>query len=118
MTHVLVVEDESAIAELVEVALQMHGFSVEVAHDGREGLRRVLERRPDLVLTDFMMPYGSGIELAAAIRERSDMRDLPIILMSAVDKPPAASRDLCNAFLPKPFDAKKLLAVVHRFTSR
>lgn len=118
MTHVLIVEDEPAIAELVEEALSIHGFSVEVAHDGREGLRRARERRPDIVLTDLMMPYVSGVDMAAALRESSEMRDLPIVLMSAVDSPPPRAAELCNGFLRKPFDVKKLLDAVRNFAPR
>lgn len=117
MTHVLVVEDEPAIAELVEDALSMHGFSVEVAHDGREGLRRILEHAPDVVLTDLMMPFVSGVELAAAIRDEPHSKAIPIVLMSAIDRPPGHARDLFDAFLPKPFDVKKLLAVIRSTNS-
>lgn len=88
---------------------------MEVAHDGREGLRRVCERRPDVILTDLMMPFASGVDLAAAIRERSETRNVPIVLMSAVDTPPARATELCNAFLRKPFDLHKLLDAIRNF---
>jgi CheY-like chemotaxis protein len=108
---ILLVEDEVAAAEAIGYLLQMNGFQVVNASDGREALERLAEVRPDLVLTDIMMPWMDGLELARHIRERPELQDLPIVLMSAAHSilPPETA---VSASLPKPIDFPKLLATV------
>ena len=104
-------EDEFAAAEAIGYLLQMNGFQVVNASNGREALERLDEARPDLVLSDIMMPWMDGLELARHIRERPELRDLPIILMSAAHGilPPET---VVSASLTKPIDFPKLLATV------
>jgi two-component system response regulator VicR len=110
---ILLVEDETAAAEAIGYLLQMNGFQVVNASDGREALERLDEARPDLVLSDIMMPWMDGLELARHIRERPELRDLPIVLMSAAHSilPPET---VVSASLPKPIDFPRLLATLGR----
>jgi len=110
---ILLVEDELAAAEAIGYLLRMNGFQVVSASNGREALERLPEVRPDLVLTDIMMPWMDGLELARHIREQPELRDLPIVLMSAAHSilPPET---IVSASLPKPIDFPKLLATLGR----
>ena len=110
---ILVVEDEPSIADLLALALGAAGHQVAVAGDGRAALRRLAEARYDLVLSDVMMPFLDGAGLAVAMRADPALRDIPLILMSAVHRSPALSVPHA-AFLRKPFDLGQLLATVER----
>jgi two-component system response regulator VicR len=114
---ILLVEDEFAAAEAIGYLLQMNGFQVVNAGDGREALERLDEVRPDLVLTDVMMPWMDGLELARHIRERPEMRDLPIVIMSAAHNILPAETAV-SASLPKPLDFPRLLATLQRLLGR
>lgn len=78
---ILLVEDDATITRLYRVLLESRGYKVRVAADGLEGLDRVNERRPDLVLLDIMMPRMNGIAFLTALRSGS-MRDLPVVVLS------------------------------------
>jgi len=110
---ILLVEDEFAAAEAIGYLLQLNGFQVVNASNGREALDRFDEVRPDLVLSDIMMPWMDGLELARHIRERPETRDLPIVLMSAAHSVLPAET-VVSASLTKPLDFPKLLATLHR----
>ncbi len=109
----LVVEDEPSIAELVRLILEGAGHRVTVVGDGRAALRRLAEARYDLVLSDVMMPYLDGVGLAAAMQADPTLRDIPLVLMSAVERNPARAVPHA-AFLPKPFEYERLVATVAR----
>jgi two-component system response regulator RegX3 len=79
-TRVLVVEDEEAFVDALQVGLGREGFDVEVARDGGEALARFDEVRPDLVLLDVMLPTISGVDVCRELRQRSDV---PIIMVTA-----------------------------------
>lgn len=110
MKTVLVIDDEFAIAELLEAVLAEHGYRVVTAANGRQGLDRLAELRPDLVLVDFMMPILDGPGMVRAMREDPTLRSVPIIVMSAVAE--AAARDRLDgyaAFVQKPFRIARIL---------
>lgn len=81
--HVLVVDDEPDKANLLKVALEMEGYEVHIAANGREALAAIESFPPDLVVTDVMMPEINGYELARRIRENPGTRFIPIVLQSA-----------------------------------
>ena len=110
---ILVVEDEPSIAEIVALSLKTVGYAVAVAGDGRAALGRLAEARYDLVLSDMMMPFLDGAGLATAMHADPALRDIPLILMSAVHRSPALAVPHA-AFLRKPFDYEQLLATVAR----
>jgi CheY-like chemotaxis protein len=110
---ILLVEDELASAEAVGFLLQMNGFEVAAAANGREALDCLDEIRPDLVLSDIMMPVMDGLELVQKIRENPEHRDLPVILMSAAHHMLAAGTP-ASAVLRKPLDFPRLLTAIRR----
>jgi DNA-binding response OmpR family regulator len=82
--RVLVVDDEPEIRKLVEKALTAQGYEVETASDGEEGLQKVQERPPDLVLLDAMLPRMHGFEVARRLRSDPRTRPVPIVMMTAI----------------------------------
>jgi CheY-like chemotaxis protein len=113
MRTVLIVEDEFAIADLLEIALTDAGYHVQHAANGHQGLERLAEGpRPDLVITDYMMPILDGVSMLEAMRDTS-ARDIPCIVMSSM--PEANIRDRVTgyaAFLRKPFQLDALVQLV------
>lgn len=111
MKTILVVDDEFDLLQTICATLEMGGYRPMGAANGRAALRSIAEERPDLVLSDVMMPYMSGYELVSAIRQLPAGADLPVVLMSAVDPSlhPAGS---WNAVLAKPFSLDTLLETV------
>ncbi len=113
MDTILVVEDEGLIAELLEDVLQDAGYRVVTAGNGLEGLARLADVAPDLVLSDIMMPGLDGRALCQRIRSDARYHGLPIVLMSAAL--PAADRATdYTAFIRKPFDLDGLLGTIRR----
>ena len=80
-SKVLLVEDEKTLSGIVRDALETMDFSVELAYDGSEGLRRYFEVRPDILVVDVMMPKMSGFDMVKAIRQ-SD-KETPILFLTA-----------------------------------
>ncbi len=116
MARVLIVEDEFAIADLLETILTDEGYSVVLAGDGRQGLDRLAEGPlPDLVISDYMMPVFDGSGLIRAMQDSEAQRDIPYIVMSAMPEATISGRFKgCAAFVQKPF---KLAAVVRLVAS-
>ncbi len=82
MTKILIVEDEDAVLDPLELLLSKEGFSIETARNGREGLDKFWKVSPDLVLLDIMLPEVSGTEVCRQIRAKSNV---PIIMLTAKD---------------------------------
>jgi signal transduction histidine kinase/CheY-like chemotaxis protein len=83
---VLVVEDNPEMNRFVREVLA-EDYRTAAAYDGREGLRKAIEHRPDLVVSDVMMPAMSGEQLVEALREREDLDEMPILLLTASSRP-------------------------------
>jgi CheY-like chemotaxis protein len=109
---VLVVDDELAITETLSVALELAGYRPVSAANGREGLEQFERTRPDLVISDVMMPHLDGREMVRAIRRTPAGRQIPIILMSAAHDLGRDSTIGHDLFVAKPFDLDRLLQQV------
>src|SRR5471032_1738800 len=83
MTTIVVVDDESLITDFLSFFLKGAGHTVHIARDGRSGLDLISSVVPDIVITDFMMPVMSGLELALAMQANPALAHIPIILASA-----------------------------------
>ncbi|MBV7562125.1 MULTISPECIES: PleD family two-component system response regulator [unclassified Pseudomonas] len=113
MTTILIVDDEYLIADILGYAMEDEGYMVVKASNGRRGLEVLDRERPELVITDFMMPVMDGLEFARAVRARPDSAQLPIILMSgAQGSVGRASPELFAAVFDKPFDINQVIAKV------
>jgi two-component system phosphate regulon response regulator PhoB len=119
--NVLIVEDEPPLVELLSYNLEKAGFQAQIARDGDEALLAVEERRPDLVLLDWMLPYVSGIEICRRLRRNPETRDLPIILLTARGEEDDRIRGLeagADDYVVKPFSPSELVARVRTVLRR
>src|SRR3954447_6771022 len=116
---VLVIDDEEAIREGLEMLLLSEGYSVELAQNGTEGIQKIESRPYDLVLLDLMMPDISGMQVLSEVRERD--RETPIFMITAYGSVEAAVRALklgANDYFSKPWDNEKLVIEIDRMIAR
>lgn len=83
-TKILVVDDDKMLVELYKERLELAGYQVEVSRDGEEGLAKIHQAKPDLVLLDIMMPKVNGYEALASIKSDPSTKDIPVIILSAL----------------------------------
>jgi CheY-like chemotaxis protein len=115
MALIVVVDDEYLLAMILSDILEEEGHEVVMASHGQDALERIRSRRPALVITDFMMPVMTGLELAEAIKADDEISDLPIILMSGAQGDIGRKRsDIFTEVLDKPYSREDLLAAVNR----
>ncbi len=119
MSRILIVEDDPAILRGIELNLQLEGFDVLTAVDGREGMARALNEHVDLMVLDVMLPYFNGYQILQKLRK--DGRDTPVIMLSAknaeVDK--IMGLDLgADDYVTKPFGVGELLARIKALLRR
>ena len=113
--RILVVDDEADIRESLEMLLQSEGYTVDLAHNGTEGLARFDAANYDMVLLDLMMPDKSGMEVLAEIRERD--RETPVAMITAYGSVEVAVQALkagASDYFSKPWDNEKLLLEMGR----
>ena len=121
MSTVLVVEDESAIAELIAINLRHAGHDVTVAANAEQALHAIGGALPDLVLLDWMLPGESGLQLARRWRADSRTRELPIIMLTARAEEGDKIVGLdagADDYLTKPFSTKEMLARIRAVLRR
>lgn len=111
--HVLVVEDEEPIAQLLKYNLEKEGYRVSVAGDGEEALLLADEGKPDLVVLDWMLPKIAGIEVCRRLRSTRASRNTPIVMLTARGEEGDRIRGLdtgADDYIVKPFQMSELLA--------
>jgi len=86
MQKVLLVDDDIEFCEATKLLLESNGYEVITAHDGKEGLAKVRAEKPDIVILDVMMPEMSGYDICVVMKEDSDLKGIPVILLTAVDQ--------------------------------
>ena len=112
-TSVLIVEDEESLGVLLRYNLEAEGYAVDVITRGDEAEVALRERRPDLLLLDWMLPGLSGIELCRRLRSRPETRDMPIIMLTARGEEAERIRGLSTGaddYVVKPFSIPELMA--------
>ena len=121
MSRILVVEDESAIAELVAINLRHAGFEVQIAADADQAQAEIDRVVPDLVILDWMLPGQSGLQLARRWRAQARTRSLPVIMLTAraLDADKVAGLDAgADDYLTKPFSTEELMARIRALLRR
>jgi CheY-like chemotaxis protein len=113
--HVLLVEDDPGIMTAMTLVLQLEGYQVTQAANGQEALGRLAEIRPDLILTDYMMPRMNGMQMMRSARQDSNLADIPAIMITGVVPDEAQRDELLSLLLSKPVSARQLLDAVSRF---
>lgn len=109
--HILVIDDEPDIRELVRFGLSQEGFSVETAATASEGLESIASRMPDLVVLDLMLPDMSGTEVCRTLRGQAETAELPVVMLTArgeeVDR--VVGFELgADDYVTKPFSSREL----------
>ena len=119
--QILVVEDERPIREMIAFGLRRAGFDVVEAEDTRAARARIADRRPDLVLVDWMLPDMSGLELTRVLKKDKDTRELPIIMLTARAEEQDKVSGLeggADDYVTKPFSPRELLARINAVLRR
>lgn len=114
---VLVAEDDELMLRTLEMRLKKDGHEVIIARDGRDALLRIEDSNPDLVISDIMMPYSSGMEIVGALRARENY--IPIIILSGMGQEDVVLEAFqlgADDFITKPFSPNELSIRVRRFS--
>jgi CheY-like chemotaxis protein len=113
---VLVVDDSRDMREVVHEILESAGYEVTEASSGARALEAMGQRRPNVVITDLLMPGMSGFALRAAMLRRPDLAAIPVIVLSGYWQRPGETLEAVDA-LPKPISVDRLVASVRRATN-
>ncbi len=119
--RVLIVDDEENIVELLKFNLELKGYEIEYAYDGEEALKKAKEIKPSLILLDLMLPVISGTEVCRKIREDDELKDTPIIMLTAknMEKDKIYGLELgADDYITKPFSIKELMARIKAVSRR
>jgi CheY-like chemotaxis protein len=109
MPNILVIDDEPDLRRLIEVFLQMEGYDVRTATNGREALESIRQRTPDLILCDMTMPGGvSGVDVLRAVRSSANTRGTAFVFVSGH----VLDNHEADAILHKPFDPDEMIRLV------
>lgn len=114
---ILVADDSLSVRRLVATRLQAEGFEVIEAEDGEEALRRAIEDAPDLIVLDKVMPKLDGFEVVRSIRERDEIRTIPIVMLTerASEDDVVGGLSLgVNDYVAKPFSPRELMMRVRK----
>jgi len=115
---ILVVEDDAIMLKTIELRLKKDGYDVITSEDGRDGLKKFEELAPDLIITDIMMPFLSGLEIVGAVK-KWEGKETPIIVLSTLGQENVvleAFRLGADDFITKPFSPKELSMRVKRYS--
>lgn len=104
-SHILVIDDDRSILELLSSSLSLEGYTVSLCHDSSEAVERVETERPDLIILDVKMPKKSGIDVMLEIRSKPIIKEIPILFLSAVGEESIKVEGLKGAddYVVKPF---------------
>lgn len=115
--HVLIVEDDHDVREMLEMFLSHSGFSISSATNGAEALDRMRERQPCVVLLDLMMPVMTGWQFRERQMADAKLAKVPVVCVTAAADPNSISAQLGVQCMSKPVDLEVLINVVHRVCS-
>lgn len=114
--HILVADDSAAMREVLDEVLTSAGYAVRTASSGARALEAMTGQRPDLVITDLLMPGMSGFSLRAAMLRRPDLASIPVIILSGYWQRPGETLDAAEV-LTKPLSIDQLLTCVRDLVS-
>jgi len=108
---ILVVEDEEHIRKILEYNLKLDGFEVHLAENGQMGLGLAREKKPDVILLDWMMPEMDGLEVVSQLKQDKTTENIPIFMLTAKGMMVDVGQALCEGaddYITKPFDPMQL----------
>jgi two-component system response regulator VicR len=121
MAKVLVIEDEELMIKALEFRLKKDGYEVDLARDGAQGIEMLSKNSYDLVITDLMMPFVSGLEVVSHIKSNPMIKDTPVIILSSI----GLERVIMEAFelgvddfITKPFNLGELVIRIKKFVKQ
>lgn len=118
---ILIVDDETAIREMISVALELAGHTPIEAENAHIAHARIVDERPDLILLDWMMPGTSGLELARRLKRDDNTREIPIIMLTARSEEDNKIQGLdagADDYITKPFSTRELMSRVNAVLRR
>lgn len=110
--HILIIEDEEHIVELIKFNLESNGYKVSYAFNGQDGIKRAEMEKPDLVLLDLMLPEVDGIDVCNRLKNNRDLKQIPIIMLTAKSSETDKIIGLeigADDYITKPFSIRELL---------
>lgn len=110
MPKILLIEDDALIQKAVELKFRKEGFDVVCSGDGKEGLEKLHSESPDLVITDLMLPYTSGLEVVSAVKAITD-RNIRIVVVSGMGQEQVVEEAFglgADDYITKPFSLNEL----------
>jgi two-component system response regulator VicR len=113
---ILVVEDEPLIRKMMELKLNKEGYEIIASEDGKDALLKIDSEKPDMIITDIMMPYVSGLEIVGKVRE-DKTRNVPIIVVSTMGQEATVEEAFklgADDYLTKPFSLVELSMRIKR----
>lgn len=116
---ILIAEDEPLMRKTLSMKLEKEGYKVISCADGREALQKLEEQKPDMVITDIMLPYASGLEIISFVKNKNS--SLPVIVLSALglEKTVENAFDLgADDYVTKPFNLNELVIRVKRLLKK
>jgi len=116
---ILVIEDDRSLREGLALNFELHGYRVETAVDGEDGMRKAFDLNPDLIVLDIMLPGWSGLDILAELRDHD--QDVPVLILSArgtTDNKVEGLEIGADDYLAKPFELPELLARVEAMLRR
>lgn len=114
---ILIVDDEPQLAGFVKMRLEANNFEVTLASDGFDGLKKVKEEKPNLILLDILMPNLDGFRMLAVLKENNETKSIPVIMLTAKDALDSVAKALemgASDYIVKPFDSKMLLEKIRK----
>ncbi len=119
--RILAVDDEPAVGEMLRFILEQDGFQADCVEDAAQAIRSINKSRPDLILLDWMLPGMSGVELAERLKQKSETKSIPIIMLTAKGEEDDKVKGLdvgADDYVTKPFSARELLARIRSILRR
>jgi two-component system response regulator VicR len=114
---ILIIEDDKLIIKILDFVLKKEGYETFISNDGNDGIEKIGSIKPDLVITDVMMPYKSGLEITAY--SKKNFPEIPVIIVSALGKEDQTVIEGfklgVDDFIAKPFNPIELVLRVKRF---
>lgn len=119
--RILIAEDDPITARFVSSLLQEQGYEVLLAEDGEHAVELALKHRPDLIVSDLIMPYRDGFMVLRILRSTEELAGIPILILSMRDREEDIVRGLeegADDYVIKPFNARELLARIRKQLDR
>ncbi len=117
---VLIADDEENLLLLLKDNFEDHGFEVAIAKNGEEALRNSMLKKPNAIILDVEMPKMNGWQVCEKIRKNPDLKDVPIVILSAYAQPEDIKKGLAagaNKYMSKPFKMNELIQTIKGFVA-